>query len=394
MPWKAICAMEQRFQFVMRCRDEATSMAELCRQFGISRETGYKWQARFAEGGVEALTERSRARARHPNATPETTLQLIRELRGKHPTYGPKKLVVLGDTLHPDVAFPAASTVGAFLHREGLVVPRRRVRHARVDHDAPAHGVASNHTWVTDFKGQFRVGNGTECYPLTIGDEATRFLIRCHALRHPRFELALPVFDAAFREYGLPTRLRSDNGSPFASASFSGLTRLSAWWVKHGIIIERSRPGCPQDNGRLERFHRTLKAETTRPPAATFASQQRTFVSFRRQYNEERPHEAIGQRTPAALYEPSVRRMPHRTPTPIYEARLTTRKLAPNGVTRWRGFELTVSRALGGERIALEEIDEGVWSIRFYAMHLGIFDERTGLLTGPTYKRRLLKRAG
>lgn len=383
--------MEQRFQFVMRCRSEATTMAELCRQFEISRETGYKWLHRYERLGVEGLAERGRVPRTHPNATPDDVLDALRALRGEFPTYGPKKLVALLGKRRPEVIVPSPSTVGAFLHREGLVVPHRRVRHARAGASAPPDAADCNETWATDFKGQFLVANGRECFPLTISDQATRFLLRCTGLLHPRFELAQPPFEATLRAHGLPRRIRSDNGSPFASTGFSGLTRLSAWWVKLGIEVERSRPGCPQDNGRLERLHRTLKAETTRPPAATMAAQQRVFDAFRTRYNEERPHEALGQQTPASLYTPSPRPFPSRMPLPQYPGHMAVRRLAGNGVARWRGFQLPISQSLGSETIAFDEVGDGLFAIHFYRMVLGEFDERTGWMTAPKYKRRFTK---
>lgn len=368
-------------------------MAELCRRFGISRDTGYKWLKRFTDEGPSSLADRSTAPHTHPNATPEATLEFVAKLRAQQPTLGPLKLLQVLRTRHPDLALPSASTVGEFLRREGLTVPRRRVRRAPPTGDASrrAPPMECNETWATDFKGQFRVGDGRYCYPLTIQDSWSRLLVRCHGLAHPRAELAKPVFEAAFREFGLPLRMHSDNGSPFAAVGLTGLTKLSAWWVKLGIEIVRSRPGKPQDNGRLERTHRTVQ-EATHPPKATLRAQARALEEFRHWHNHERPHQALGQQTPASIYVPSPRPWPGRIPSPDYPRHLEVRRVADNGEIRLRGYEIAIGKALAGELVGSEQSDDGVWSIRFYGHRLALFDEATGLLTGSGYRRRLTKR--
>jgi len=307
---------------------------------------------------------------------------------------GPLKLLQVLRSRHPELALPSASTVGEFLKREGLSVPRRRVRRAPAASNPNTRSSPSecNETWATDFKGQFRVGDGRYCYPLTIQDSWSRFLVRCHGLAHPRFELTRPVFEAAFREYGLPLRIHSDNGSPFAAVGLTGLTKLSAWWVKLGIEVVRSRPGKPQDNGRLERLHRTLRQEVTRPPRATLRAQARALVGFQHWHNHERPHQALGQQTPASIYVASTRPWPARLPAPDYPGHLEVRRVADNGELRLRGYEIAVGKALAGELVACEEVDDGMWSIRFHHHKLALFDDESGWLTGSKYRRRLTKR--
>ena len=387
MPWKATCAMDERMRFVSACVENELSMTELCRQFGISRETGYKWLHRYEAVGFAGLTEQSRSPSTHPNATAESVLDALREIRAQRPTYGPKKLLIVFRRRHPKMLAPAPSTVGAFLKREGLVVPRRRVRRVVGQHGMLTLPEECNAGWATDFKGQFRLGDRRYCYPLTLQDSFSRFLLRCQALARPTFESVRPVYEAAFREFGLPDAIRSDNGPPFASATFSGLTKISAWWLTLGIRLERIRPGCPQENGRLERFHRTLKQETALPPRRSLRAQQNAFAAFTTEYNEHRPHEALGQKTPASVYTTSRRSFPAKPPEPQYPGHWDLRRVDTNGQLLFGGYRLNISKALIGHRIALEEIADDRWRLHFFNMTLGVFDKPTGMVTAPGYCR-------
>jgi transposase InsO family protein len=293
-------------------------MIELCQMYGISRETGYEWLRRYREGGIKALEDLERAPRRHPNQTPEAIEQAVLELRRAHMTWGARKLKRRLERVHPESQWPAASTIGALLAREGLVV-RRKKRHHTPPYTRPfAAADAPNRVWCADFKGWFRTQDGTRIDPLTISDAHSRYLLRCQAVRKTDSPHVQAIFEAAFREYGMPEAIRSDNGAPFASRAMAGLSRLSVWWMKLGIVPERIAPAHPEQNGRHERLHRTLKQETASPPEANRRRQQQAFDRFRQEYNEERPHEALAMQTPSALYLPSPRWYPPRLPEPQY----------------------------------------------------------------------------
>ena len=269
------------------------------------------------------------------------------------------------------------------LKRHGLVTSRRRKWRARPTPTERGFAAGSNECWATDFKGQFRTGDGIYCYPLTIQDRYSRYAIRVQSLTAPTEELARPVYEAAFREYGLPSAMLSDNGSPFAASSLSGLTRLSVWWISLGIELQRITPGHPEQNGRLERLHRTLKDETTKPPANDHVAQQRKFATFRRVYNDERPHDALLGHTPASAYEASKRPYPKRIPEPEYGEGMEVRSVNMNGTAVFRGHIVQISSALGGQRVAFEPMADGVWRLHFYNLVIGSFDERDAVLTAP-----------
>jgi transposase InsO family protein len=383
MPWKETCQLEQRLKFIARYLEGDLPMTELCEEFGVSRDVGYKWVRRYQEFGVDGLKERSRAPQSHPNATGAGVVELIVAARCAHPNWGPRKLLAWLGERHRQTQFPAASTVGEILTRHGLVTPRKRCRRARPEIGPLRVQEQPNDCWATDFKGEFRMRDRRYCYPLTIQDSFSRYLLTCQGLTQPVIAQAKPVFEATFREHGLPQAMRSDNGAPFAVASFSGLTRLSAWWVKLGIRLERIQPGHPEQNGRLERLHRTLKQETTKPPGANLRGQQVQFECFRREYNEQRPHEAIDNKTPSSLFTHSQRPYPERFPAPEYDGALV-RRADPSGAIWIKGWRIHVSKAVAREEIALEEFDDGLWYVRFYAMRLGVFDERRGLLSNGT----------
>lgn len=355
-------------------------MASACRRFGISRETGYKWWRRYEEGGEDALLDRSRAPRRHPNETPDAVVNLVLRARTKHPFWGARKLIAWLERKQPDVELPAPSTVAAILKRHGLVAPRRRRRRAAPTGHTVGDACAPNEIWATDFKGEFKTRDGRYCYPLTLQDYSSRLLLRCQGLRATAASGAQPIFKAAFREYGVPRAILSDNGSPFASASFSGLTPLSAWWLRLGITLMRIEPGHPEQNGRLERLHKTLKRETTEPPGGNLGAQQRRFNRFRDEFNNERPHEALNNATPSSCYVPSPRAYPETLPSPTYEPHVEVRRLNPNGEVHFKGYRFTISKALRHDDIAFAPVDDGVWRVLFYRHQLGTFDERSGVV--------------
>ncbi len=386
MPWKETHVMDEKMRFIAACVAGEEAMAELCRRSAISRKTGYKWLSRYQTHGAAGLADRSRAPHRCPHRVEPAIERLILAARADHPTWGPRKLLAWLEQRHGEAPWPVASTVGELLSRHGLVVRRRRRRRATPSGPLPAMPTEPGALWCADFKGWFRTGDGERCTPLTISDAASRYLLRCQGLgRRTGAELVRPIFEAAFREHGLPVAMRTDNGPPFASVGLGGLSRLSVWWIRLGIRPERIEPGHPEQNGRHERMHRTLAAETTRPAARNRRAQQRVFDRFVREYNEERPHEALGQRPPAEQYRRSVRLYPSRLAEVEYHDDWTTRAVRGAGQMKWRGDDVHISGALVGERIGLEPIDDGVWRIHFGAVVVGEFDERK-LRAGPSRK--------
>lgn len=384
MPWSGTC-MEQRARFVLEAQRGLFSMTELCERYGVSRKTGYKWLERYGVGGLAALADQSRSARVRPNATASELVARLIEERSARPTWGPRKLRARLRRLHPELPWPSASTIGAILNREGLVKTRVRRARSRVVWQRPRTAAdAPNRVWSADFKGEFRLGNGELCYPLTIMDGHSRFLLRCHGLRSTAAAGAREIFDDAFREYGLPEVIRTDNGTPFSSpTALQGLSRLAVRWIKLGIRLERSRPAKPQDNGSHERMHRTLKDETTRPAKQTEQAQQRCFDDFRTEYNAERPHEALGDATPSDRYSESSRRLPNEVPEPSYPEHWNVRCVTKNGEMKWRQRRIFVSLALAHETVAVEELGEGQQAVYFGPILLGRFHEdRPSLLTG------------
>jgi transposase InsO family protein len=373
--------MDERMRFIVAHERGEVGMAELCRAHQISRKTGYKWVERYQVGGLAGLADRSRAPRRRPGQLDPALVERFLTERAAHPTWGPRKLVARLGQREPGLELPAASTVGELLRRAGLTVPRRRRARATATGGGPLGSCTrANAVWCADFKGQFRTQDGSLCYPLTISDAASRFFLRCQILPGVDGARVRPLFEATFREYGLPTAIRTDNGPPFGSVGLAGLTDLAVWWIELGIRPERGRPGHPQDNGRHERLHRTLKAETAAPPAATVRAQQAAFDAFRREYNQERPHEALGQRPPASCYTPSLRPYPARLDPPEYPSADLVKRVRPNGTLRWRGSEIYLAAPLAGHPIGLTDQGDGQWEVVFGALILGILDERAGRL--------------
>jgi transposase InsO family protein len=374
MPWKERTALEDRKSFVLEWGNGGDSFAELCRQHGVSRVTGYKWVKRFEAGGEAALLEESRAPHRIAGAMSAAVADRIVNLRHHHPRWGPRKLRAYLIAREPKKPWPAPSSIGQLLVREGLVI-HRRVRHRTPPYSEPlAHADAPNRVWCTDYKGWFLCGNGERCDPLTVSDAFSRFLLRCRAVPKTDVRHTRAVFEAVFRESGLPDRMRHDNGSPFASRAPGGLSRLSLWWVQLGIVPERIEPGCPEQNGRHERLHQTLKQETADPPRATLRQQQKAFGSFERVYNEERPHEALGYRTPASVYHPSPRLYPSRLPEPQCPAGVQLRKISQQGSLKWKTERTFLSEVFARQVVGLLEVEEDFFEVYYGPVLLGWFD--------------------
>lgn len=383
MPWKETCAMEQKQAFIEAWLSREFGVAELCRRFGVSRVSGYRLIERFRHDGQAGLEVRSSAAHHHPNATPAAVVERIVQLKRAHPTWGPLKLRMYAERQQPEVAWPAASTFGEILKRHDLVVARRRRAHT-VRYGEPFGQVqAPNDVWSIDFKGQFVLGDGGLCYPLTVSDNYSRYLLCCQALRQPRHAPVQVALQELFCQYGLPTAIRSDNGVPFASTAVGGLSKLAVWLLKLEVKPERIAPGCPQQNGRHERMHRTLKAETASPPKATMRAQQRAFDRFRPEYNEQRPHQNLGGQRPSDCYEASPRPYPSRLPAIDYPCHFERRTVHTAGQLRWHGHEFYLSRALIGETIGLKPQDHDRWEVYFGSMSLGVLDARRGKILRP-----------
>jgi transposase InsO family protein len=373
MPWKESSVVQERIKFVLR-RDAGESMTELCREYGISRKTGYKIFDRFKKVGIEGLQDELRRPDSSPNQTPPEVESLILSAKSDRPTWGSKKLRASLGRRHPGIRIPARSTIDEILKRNGLVPPRRRRKLIPQYPQNLTESAAPNEVWCVDFKGQFRLGDGTLCYPLTITDHFSRYLVACVALASPTAEAAFAVFDAVFQQHGLPVAIRTDNGVPFASRSLGGLSRLSAWWVSLGIRAERIEPGHPEQNGRHERMHRTLKQEATRPAAAHLEAQQQRFDAFQADFNHERPHEALAMRRPVDAYEPGGRAYPRQLDSISYPLHDVTCRVAPSGMINSSSIlqkPIFLTRALIGHYVGLRELDDGRWLVTFAKMDLG-----------------------
>ncbi len=374
MPWKASGVVEERMRFVMEFQRDEGTMTELCREYGISRPTGYALIERFQREGIAGLQDGSRAPLRHPNQTLAKIEEQILELRRARPSWGPKKLQAYLERKQPDIRWPALSTMGELLKREGLsVAPAKRRK--TPPYTQPFGSIAGpNQTWCMDFKGWFRTRDGERIDPFTLSDAYSRYLLRCQAVDHSNTEQVRGLLEASFREYGMPLAIRSDNGSPFASRAIAGLSRLSVYLMKLGIVPERIAAGHPEQNGRHERMHRTLHTETARPAAANRRAQQKVFDRFREQYNQERPHEALEQRTPASCYCLSPRAYPARVPQPAYDSDSLVRRVQKHGEFNWKHQHIFLSETLAGEAVGLETIDDRYYRIYFASFPIARFD--------------------
>ena len=376
MPWKETCRMDEKLSFVAECLRGELAMVSLCEAYGISRKTGYKWLGRYRELGPEGLVDRSRAPRRHGRSMAPEVADAIVGLRRQRPHWGPRKLRAVLMRESPETVWPAASTMGDLLRSEGLVSSRRRRRRVAAPSRTLRPAEGPNDVWCIDFKGWFRTRDGERCDPLTVTDAYSRYLLAC-VIVPPRTEEVRAALEELFVRYGLPETIRSDNGSPFAGTGAAGLSRLSVGWLKAGIALERIDPGRPQQNGRHERMHKTLKAETTRPPAANKEEQQVRFDRFREDFNANRPHEALGQQPPAAFWQPSPRPWPERLEEPWYDAWHAMRRVRTDGSIKWGGDMVFVSETLAGESVGIAETDNGHWILRFADIDLGIIDRRT-----------------
>lgn len=378
MGWKETCPMTERMHFVSDVLRGERCVAELCEVYGISRKTGYKWLDRFHCGGPGALQDRSHAPLHPPHPVPPDLVQRLVQMRRQHPYWGPRKLVARLEVLEAHVQWPALSTVGEILRRHGLVQPRRRRPRGHRYGTSLMQASTPNMVWCADFKGQFRTRDHLYCYPLTISDLFSRYLLVCRGVLSPSTEHTWRWFEWAFREFGLPGAIRTDNGAPFASTGIAGISRLSAWWIKLGIVPERIEPACPQQNGCHERMHRTLKQEATRPPAADVKAQQKVFDHFVHEFNYERPHEALGQRPPQTVYRASERAYPARIRPLEYPDTYQVRKVRHIGDIKLSGQCVYVSEALAGELVGLDRVAEQLWCLYFGCVPLGLVNACTG----------------
>ena len=348
-------------------------MVAVCEQYGISRKTGYKWLGRYRGDPEGGLADRSRAPHHPAHGMEPAVAAAIIGLREEHPYWGPRKLRKVLEQRYPGQRWPAASTIGDLLRREGLSRERRQRRRAPPMTAPLVHVHAANDVWCADFKGWFRTAGGERCDPLTISDAHSRYLIECRIVV-PTTAGVRPWFERAFRTYGLPRALRTDNGTPFATTGAGGLSRLAVEWVKLGIKLERITPGKPQENGRHERMHRSLKEATTKPPSASLEEQQARFEHFREIYNCERPHEALGMDVPAAHYSSSPRPYPAQLEDPWYDAEHAVRRVRQCGSIKWGGEQIFISNSLAGELVGVAETEAGDWIVRFADIELGVID--------------------
>jgi transposase InsO family protein len=374
MPWKESRIVDQRLQFLSSYQKKEMSLSDLCREFGVSRPTGYRWINRYKEVGPEGLLDRSRKPHGCSHATSEATENAILALRSKHPSWGARKLKARLEKVRPRVNWLVASTFGNILHRAGLTNPKQKKLRTTPCSEPFSEVTAPNQLWCMDFKGYFSTGDGTRCDPFTITDAHSRYLIRCQTVSRMDLSQVVSVCEAAMREYGMPARIRTDNGAPFAGTGLLGLSKLSLSWTKMGIVHERIQPGRPQQNGRHERMHRTLKEDTTKPPALTLRLQQKKFDRFRQIFNHERPHEGLNNETPASLYQRSSIMFP-RVLTPFtYPRGFQTRRVNPSGDISWHKDRVFISQVFSFEDLGFEEMDEEIFRVYFREIELGELD--------------------
>jgi putative transposase len=379
--------MDQRVVCISDWLRDEWSVTELAVRYDVRRQTVHKWVARFTAAGWAGLAEQSRAPHAHGRAMPAAVATAVVTLRRQHPTWGPKKLRAVLSAREPTAPWPAASSLGEVLRRAGLSAPRKRVRYVAPLTQPLATAQAPNDVWCADFKGWFRTGDGTRCDPLTVTDACSRYVLCCR-ITPPTARGVWPWFERTFREYGLPRALRTDHGSPFASAGAARLSRLAVWWLKLGIQLDRIDPGHPEQNGRHERCHLTLQQDTSTPPAASPRAQQGRFDRWRAVFNRERPHEALGQQPPARVYTPSPRPYPRRLAEPWYDATCQVRRVKTTGTIKWQGGQIFISDAVCGEPVGLRETERGDWTVHFMHLELGRIDRRTRVFTPAWIGRR------
>ncbi len=383
MPWRESGPMDGRLRFVRDAQRDHFTMSELCARYGVSRRIGYKWLMRYDAEGRAGLADRSHVPHHCPHKIQFAMEELLITERVAHPHWGARKLLAALRRKHARIRYwPAASTVADLLARRGPV-QKRRSRRASV-HPGVVRPVtfAPNDLWTADFKGQFRTGDGKYCYPLTIADLHSRYLLTCRGVLSTQTVRARPIFERTFREYGLPLAIRTDNGVPFATQAIHGMSYLNVWWMRLGIQHQRIHPGCPQENGAHERMHRMLKRQAIKPVRASCTAQQRNFDAFQHEYNEERPHERLNQETLASQYQHSSRPYPERLPALEYPAHFLVKKINTAGTFRFRDRILYLANALVEQHIGLEETDDGIWAIHFNTVLLATFDERDYIIRG------------
>lgn len=383
MPWQATEPERERMRFVTMFLDGLYTKTELCARFGVSRPTCDTLLRRWGEEGIDGLKDRSRRPKHSPQGMSTEVRELLLATRKAHDDWGPRTIVAFLKRERPEMSIPAPSTVGDLLSRENLVEGRRR-RRSKPEHpgraSVPVNG--PNDRWAADYKGEFRTRDRRKCYPLTVTDASSRYLLGCQGLPSNAHDGTQAVFTRIFQEYGLPAAIRSDNGVPFSSRAIAGLSRLNVWWTKLGIIHDRTEPGHPEQNGAHERMHRTLKRATLRPPAESVGVQQMRFDAFRHEFNTVRPHHALAMATPGSCYVASTRPMPERLLPPEYSGHCIVRQVRANGIVYFRDRQLFLSEVLIGEQVAFEEIDDGVWSLYFYNLLVARLDERTFKFSG------------
>ena len=376
MPWKEIYVMDQKIRMISNWLSEDYSITELSRIYKVSRKTVYKWIGRYVEDRENGLKEHSSRPLTCARATPADIVSEILVLKNRYPSWGARKLRTWLEEHRTGRQWPVSSTIHDILQRHGLVKSRRKKHRVPPYTDPFLKATQPNEIWSADYKGQFQLGCGGYCYPFTLTDNYSRYLLGCHGLEHPAYKPTRYYFENAFREYGLPSAIRTDNGTPFASTGIRGLSRLSIWFIKLGIVPERIEKGHPEQNGRHERMHRTLKEEATRPPQFSLADQQRVFDRFQHYFNNERPHEALRQNVPARVYRKSVRKYPKTLPIIEYPKNYKIRHIHRGGSLKWRNKEMYFSSTLAGEYVGLTETDDGIWNIYFSFYPLAILDER------------------
>lgn len=390
MPWKETYPMKERQAFIDAWLKNEFSFRYLCSRFGISPKTGYKWVHRFKAQGQAGLGDRSRAPHHHPNATAEALIKRLLETKRRFPHWGPVTLIDYLGRTEPQRPWPAYSTAGEILKRHGLVSARQPRRRQTPPHTEPLrHANAVHALWSIDFKGDFLLGNARRCYPLTLSDNYSRFLIDCQGLYATEHAPTQACLRRAFRRLGLPLAIRSDNGSPFAQCGLGGLSALSIWLLKLGVLPERIAPGHPEQNPRHERMHRTLKRATASPPCANLSAQQRAFNRFRTEYNELRPHRALARgQCPGDLISVSPRPFPERLPEVVYPDHFLVRRIRSNGEFKWRGQRLYASSTLAGEPLGFEPLDEDLFQLYFAKLPLALFDARARNILRPNRRWR------
>lgn len=384
MPWEETCVMDSKVKFIGDYLRGTHTVTDLARAYGISRQAAYKWIERYQQEGLQGLEPRSRAPKRRPHATSDALVEQIIATKRRYQHLGPKKIVDLLKREQPDVKWPADSTCGEILKRAGLVKPRRRKRPIPADASPFNDIVASNDSWSADFKGDFELQNRQRCYPLTITDNSSRFMLQCRGLSRINYQDTHDWFEFTFREYGLPNSIRTDNGPPFASRAAGGLSRLSKWWVDLEIKVERTRPGTPTENARHERMHRSLKEAVCQPPSYSLERQQARFETYKREYNELRSHEGLGRQTPASQYQASERQYTGIILPPEYDSHVQVRSVKHNGEIKWKGQLIYVAELLAKSRVSLSQIDDQRYELRYRTHRLGIINEETMRLEPAT----------